>query len=647
MNTLTLVFPMNKKILPIFLLLFVGAILFQPSLGQTATGDWWIREEDFLIYTLDQATTNGTTGIPVDENVTLYPGMELSFQAEVLPDLNADSSAYINYTVFFGGNNGTVDIPGAPWTQSPFDNDGPPALFLALPTGDDSYWDTISSGFSSNGFVVSSGPDFFNITYTDANITELTLEFSKATGVMVHYYLSGSLPLGPDDVLTPIVLEMTLDYVFSPGNDTFSWAYGFPVLDYRINTARYLNMTDGIVIEPPEQPREKGMIWGGGEWYSGQLLSIDFDYLPDLSVSDMSDGVGYLFYARTDTGDATFNITINYPRTDPESNDMFFYPLLPVPDAGTEPYDAFLSIARTISLNYTTFRTDTTFGLAFESDKGIVSVNWSITTGVLIDFYYHENPSEEFPGMELSFTLLSAADVQDFSLTWNDVPGQTYQYLAQTIDIGGSTEMDVSSPEYPSQFIRQGDVLNLTTVEFSNLDFTTDSENGGVWAKYNIVGPSLDQELIIEIERPGHVVLGEGPPLLYFHLVGGNQAFMDWLVDTFGFSGATVTTNSSTIDISWSYSINGTPVFDLYEAWNATTGVMTFYNLTYYGTPGEESETIRTVFVLEGQVVSEPTTVDTSPATTGISFLDAPILPITVGLLSFSIIVLRKRRFKL
>ncbi len=642
-----MVFLMTKKTLPLFLLLFVGAILFQPSLGQTATGDWWISEEDFLIYTLDQATTNGTTGIPVDEGVTLYPGMELSFQAEVLPDLNTDPSAYINYTVFFGGNNGTVDIPGAPWTISPFDIEGPPALFLALPVGNDSYWDAITTDFSNNGFVVSIDSDFFNMTYTDANITELTLEFSKTSGVMVHYYLSGTIPMGPDGVPTPMVLEMTLDHVFSPGNEAFSWAYAYPLLDYRINTARFLNGTDGFVIQPPEQPQEQGMIWGDGSWFPGQLLSIDFDSLPDLSVSDMSGGVGYFFSARTDTGEVAFNITINYPRAEPELNDMFFYPLLPVPDSGVEPFDAFLAIARAISPNYTTFRTDTTFGLAFESAQGRISVNWSLTTGALLDFYYLENPTVDFPGMELNLTLLLAADIQDFSLTWNDTPGRTYQYRAQTIDIEGSTELNVSSPEYPNQYIRQGDLLNLTTVEFSNLNIPVSSESDGVWAKYHIVGPSLDQEILIEVERPGHVRFDDGPPLLYFHLVGGNPAFMDWLVNVFGFSGATVSMNSSYIDLSWSYEINGVPVFDLYEAWNATTGVMAIYDVTYYGRPGDDSGTFRMVFVLEGEITTEPVVTDSEAPTTGISFLDAPTMPIGIGLIALSILLLRKRRLKL
>jgi hypothetical protein len=124
---------------------------------------------------------------------------------------------------------------------------------------------------------------------------------------------------------------------------------------------------------------------------------------------------------------------------------------------------------------------------------------------------------------------------------------------------------------------------------------------------------------------------------------------MTWLADTFGFAGANMNMNSSLIDLSWSYSINGTPVFDLYEVWNATTGLMISYDLTYYGVPGEESETMQLSFRLVGEITPEPTPtpVDQTPATTGISFLDTPSLPVNTGLLMFAVMVLRKRRLKL
>ena len=581
---------MRKKELSILLgliLLLSISIVNMPVTGQNNySSRFWINPDDVICFQVLEASINGTDGIPINDTTQgpiLNASDYITFIPQTIPDWNVNSSTPMEYLTYMDGFIDTFNIPGAPWNINLLELDGPPALLPAFPIADNTdYWNNLATALQNQGFNVninSTGNSIFQYTFSTTEVS-VTANVSMNTGLLIYYHTT--LKETNDNEVNIITFSVKLDAVFSPEHSTFSWALQQPLLDYHILNAGYLNGTNGLLIEPANEPGENP-VWGEGSIYPGQLMSIEMDTLPDLNGEGEPN---YMANFHTDTGKFAFNITLDLPRPNAENNTGFLYPILPqVSDDSLA--SIIVDVARSLGKNYTAYYNGTSIFLHYQDDKKTITAVWSITTGILTYYSYTEEPEGDYPGMIIEFELRVSADFQDLEFHWGETAPVTHTYqINKAVEDTNQSIGIYDENDNLVGYLNPGDILSVKALEFLSFE-----ENGPI-ANYLVtdITQGWSTNISIMIERPGHIDLeNDGPPMLYFHLLIGSPASINWFLQVMSAAGAQVNSNVTTLQLHWEYYYLGNLGFILDVSWERDTGVLIHYSAKYYGQVFDEN----------------------------------------------------------
>ena len=637
---------MRKKELTIMLglILLSVSIFNMPINGQNNySSSFWINSDDAICFQVLEASINGTDGIPINDNnqgPILNSSDYLTFMPQVIPDWNINSSTPMEYLTYIDGYVDTFNVPGAPWSINLLELDGPPAFIPAFPTADSNdYWNNLATALQNQGFNVninSTGYSIFQYSYSTTDMS-ISANISMGTGLLLYYHTTFK-DTNDNNEVNIITFSIKLDTVFSPEHSIFAWALQQPLLDYNIINAGYLNGTNGLLIEPSNNPGENP-VWGQGIIYPGQLMSIEMDSLPNLNGEEEPN---YMANFRTDTGKFAFNITLDIPRPNAENNTGFLYPILPLVSDGSLP-PTIVDVARSLGSNYTAYYNHTSIFLHYQDHKQTITATWSIKTGILTYYSYTEQPENDYPGMIIEFKLKAYADFQKLDFHWGENAPITHTYKINNAKESNNQSIGIyDENDNFVGYIKPGDILSVKALKFLSFD-----ENGPT-ANYTITDTTQgwSTNISIMIERPGHIDMENGgPPMLYFHFLVGSPASIDWFLQVMTAAGAQVSSNYTTIQIHWEYYYLGSLGFVLDASWKRDTGVLIHYSVKYHGEVFDKNgEYVEIEMTLTPNNQATPSTSQSSPSQTSPLFLDLP--PTLYFLTSIMIILIIRKKYK-
>ena len=507
-----------------------------------------LQSGDILVFTVAKTSENGVPGLLIsvhadngtEVNTTLNIGDEIAFNIGQLPDWNTNTSTLATLGGATHGGNFDMEYP-APYNETgPVDNSGPAYFMPVITIGDNTYWSDFTAVASNNGFAVISNSTHFAMSKTGSDFS-LSVAWTKADGVMSFYHAQFT----EDGIVKELKLvRADWDIIISQAS-TLGFSTTTPVLDYRVTEAASDNLNTAFNLSAIEinqnNQNEVGPLSAQGTFNVGdRLIANIYDYRTQ-------DNMGYQFDLNGEQGAMTFNTSIDLPDTNPQQNGMFLYPQFVVTD--TNIIEGYLHAAEFVSDSYTTSINATHFSIDFTHPNGTIHAEWDLSTGFMTS--WRMNNSED--GALLALDLITGANVDDFNVNYDHITpgdGNTYQIIQlSNPDKNDKLPLDEDNSNPGVGYIAAGDLVYVDPLSSSvNLNDAPPT------AFYNINATNGYQTNVsISFQYPGFdQVQSDGPPLLYFHFLGGNTAFFNWVETLYDATGGSYEQNATHIILSFS-----------------------------------------------------------------------------------------------
>ncbi|MFQ5980953.1 MAG: hypothetical protein ACE5OZ_22670 [Candidatus Heimdallarchaeota archaeon] len=608
------------------ILLLAGGIFAHSASAQQAEMEWGI-EDTTLVYETTHLLWNGTdTEFPMyswngthDEEAGSWAEGDLSmFEVRDLPDPNQESSNVVldwrgsgfeddrefNYTIEFGWPNASLDGPAFLWPLSSVPVD--PANW----TDFEGQWTGVTNITAT---YASAAKTFTLVGQENAtlNITGFQVVWDTTTGIMQYYWLNSTW--GPESEGTkaiPIEIELNFLYYEDPGQ----WDMGFglnpgDMAAWRIDTLDF-NNTEHEVDQVPWKTDSTV----GGSLEEGDVIFINFMELWDPAMGGGEGDMGPHWNGSIMTPEEHYNVMMPiFGGGDDDGGDgggqagasllqqdngddgggpgfmMFWIPLWPTGNDlfygnMTNMLNMMFGDWGGLDFNSTHLWVDIYFNDPFGGHLNLTA-EWDRDTGLLLHYFFDgflDDPVNH--DVHTPFTIetnfLYYLNNTAVDASWDVSEGHYQRFVLTNLVVNGSLDYLEMSEDF---ILYQGDIIG---VHFEDYIPETDSigtsileiDTLGYWNLYMRTSSGEEtEEPEWRMQPPGMETTG-GPPLLYWAVPTGNDAWWNALEDAYSAVGYTVTNGADTFSMSGEINDDEfSATFD--NEWDKASGSMITHNI--------------------------------------------------------------------